>query len=145
MIQLLNIYGKMNKDVDKTIYNSFEQELIDSRYKIFKSVFNNSIRGFQKRFDNEIGKKYFITVWHWNHGKQHPEWENAPDKNTYEFDLQFKVNKYEKELTVNLTIWGKNLPDDYGENIISLKETEEFIDKTWNSMGCPYYETWEEG
>ena len=134
----------MEEQVDKTIYNSFEQELIDSGYKIFKSGFSRAIKGFQKRFDDSKGKKYFITVWHWNHGKQHPEWNNAPDKDSYEFDLQFRIGKYQKELIVNLNISGKNLPDEYSGDVISLAETEEFIDKTWNNMGCPYYETWEE-
>ena len=134
----------MEKQVDKTINNSFEQELIDSGYKIFKSAFSYSIRGFQKRLDDDKGKKYFITIWHWNHGKQHPEWNNAPDKDSYEFDLQFSIGKYQRELIVNLKITGKNLPDEYEGEIISLAETEEFIEKTWKDMGCPYYETWEE-
>jgi len=134
----------METPLDKTIYNSFEQELVDSGYKIFQSGFSHAIRGFQKRFDDEVGKKYFITIWHWNHGKQHPEWNNAPNKDSYEFDLQFRIDKEGKDLTVNLTITGKNLPDEYGQEIVSLKETEEFIEKTWRDMNAAYYETWEE-
>ena len=34
--------------VDKTIYNSFEQELIDNGYRIFSSSIKSAIRGFQK-------------------------------------------------------------------------------------------------
>ena len=131
------------ENVDKTIYNSFEQKLIDNGYVIFKSCLNNSIRGFQKRFDDKIGKKYFITIWHWNHGKQHPEWRNAPNMDSYEFDMQFKVGKGNKNLIVNLHVYGKNLPDKYGQEIMSLKETEEFIEKTWKDMNANYYETWD--
>jgi hypothetical protein len=52
--------------MDTTIRNNFEQEMIDNGYKIFKSSFNNSLRGFQKKFTDKKGVKYFITVWHYN-------------------------------------------------------------------------------
>ena len=47
-------------EVDKTINNSFEQELIDKGYKIFKDNWKNAIRGFQKKFTDEKGIRYFI-------------------------------------------------------------------------------------
>ena len=58
--------------VDKTIYNSFEQELIDNEYNIFKDYLKNSIRGFQKKFTDKNGIKYFITIYHYNFNKQIP-------------------------------------------------------------------------
>ncbi len=134
----------MEETVDKTIYNSFEQELIDNGYKIFKSGFSYSIRGFQKRFDDEIGQKYFITIWHWNHGKQHPEWKDAPNRDSYQFTTQLRLNKRVKELTVDIDVAAKVLPDEYDGEISTLSEIEELFDKTWNDMGKPYYETWGE-
>ena len=48
--------------MDTTIRNNFEQEMIDNGYKIFESSLNNSLRGFQKKFKDKKGVKYFITV-----------------------------------------------------------------------------------
>ena len=42
------------------IRNSFEQEMIDKGYKTFKSGFNNSLRGFQRRFDDDKGKDILL-------------------------------------------------------------------------------------
>ena len=134
----------MEKQVDKTINNSFERELINNGYRIFNSTHNSAIRGFQKRFDDVYGKKYFITVWHYNMKKQHPEFSGAYDKDSYTFDVQFRLDKYQKEITVNIEAWSKNLPDEHEGDIVSLSEMEEFIDKMWVNSGKPYYETWEE-
>ena len=134
----------MEDKVDKTIYNSFEQEMIDSGYKIFSSSISHAIRGFQRRFDDDFGKKYFITVWHWNHGKQHPEWSNAPNQDTYQFTTQFRVNKNKKELTVDIDVAAKVLPSEYNTELTTLSELETFFEKTWNNMGKPYYEMWYE-
>lgn len=134
----------MEDKVDKTIYNSFEQEMIDSGYKIFSSGISYAIRGFQRRFDDDFGKKYFITVWHWNHGKQHPEWNNAPNQDTYQFTTQLRINKNKKELCVDLDVVADVLPTEYNTELTTLSELEAFFEKTWNDMGKPYYETWDE-
>lgn len=144
MNMIMNKFNFKENLVDKTIYNSFEQELIDNGYRIFSSSIKSAIRGFQKRFDDDFGKKYFITIWHYNLKKQHPEFTTAPAGDSYTFDLQFRLNKRKKEITVDLDIWGKVLPDEYEGEIITLNEMEEFIEKTWINFGKPYYESWRE-
>lgn len=132
-------------NVDKTIYNFFEQEMIDAGYKIFKSSIKQAIRGFQKRFDDEYGKKYFITIWHWNHKKQNPIW-NCAERDTYECETQLNVDKNNKELTVDISVMANVLPDEFneGNNLTTLTDIEDFFEKTWNDMSKPYYEYWDE-
>ena len=122
------------------INNAFEQELIDNGYKPFKSNLNSSIRGFQKRFDNEIGKKYFITIWHYNHAKQ----LNRPDllkQDSYTSDVQFRFDKDGKDSTCNIEYWGDMLPNDY-RPVTTLKDIESFFEDFFNKFKPEYYESW---
>lgn len=118
------------------IRNSFEQEMVDKGYKIFKSGWNNSLRGFQKRFDDEYGKKYFITIWHYNHGEQSGR-EDIKPRDTYTADTQFTFNKF--DTTCNIEYWGEVLPNEYRKNI-SLSHIESFFEDFWNKMKPDYYE-----
>ena len=50
------------EELDKTIYNEFEQSLIDAGYHFFTDNWKHSIRGIQKRFEDKKGTKYFIKL-----------------------------------------------------------------------------------
>lgn len=123
------------------INNAFEQELIDNGYKPFKSSFKSAIRGFQKRFDDEIGKKYFITIWHYNHGKQSNR-TDIPDKDSYTSDVQFRFNKNDKDAVCNIEYWGEVLPNEH-RPVITLKDIESFFEDFFNKFKPDYYESWE--
>lgn len=126
--------------MDTTIRNNFEQEMIDNGYKIFKSSFNNSLRGFQKRFDNKKGKKYFITIWHYNHSEQ-LGLENLPKGDSYTADTQFRFDNEGKDNTCNIEYWGDVLPNEW-RPVTTLKDIENFFETFWKKMKPDYYESY---
>ena len=125
--------------VDKTIYNSFEQELIDKGYKIFQDEWKSSIRGFQKNFTDKIGTKYFINCYHYNYAKTHPEWANAPKEDKYSFDVQFRIDEEGKDATIDVTYGADMLPNKY-RPITTLKEVEDFFEKFFVTFNADYYD-----
>ena len=125
--------------MEREIRNNFEQEMIDNGYKIFKSSFNNSLRGFQKRFDDKKGKKYFITIWHYNHSEQ-LGLENVPKGDSYTADTQFRFDNGGKDNTCNIEYWGDVLPNEW-RAVTTLKDIEDFFETFWKKMKPDYYES----
>lgn len=121
--------------IDKSYSNEFEKQLEVAGYKWFKDMLNNSLRGFQKRFTDEKGTKYFITGYHYNFGKIYPYVE---DRDEYSFDVQFRFR--EKDYVVDLRFSGTFLPNKWDRPISTLKDVEEFYEKAWRDMGADYYE-----
>ena len=126
--------------MDTTIRNNFEQEMIDNGYKIFKSSFNNSLRGFQKKFTDKKGVKYFITVWHYNHSEQ-LGLENLPKGDSYTADTQFRFNNGGKDNTCDIEYWGDVLPNEW-RPVTTLKDIEDFFETFWKKMKPDYYESY---
>ena len=122
------------------IRNSFEQEMIDKGYKTFKSGFNNSLRGFQKPFSDDKGKRYFITIWHYNHAEQLDR-DDIPKKDSYTADSQFRFEKQDKDATCNVEFWGDVIPNEY-KSLTTLKDIEDFFEKFWYLMKPDYYENY---
>ena len=125
--------------MDTTIRNNFEQEMIDNGYKIFESSFNNSLRGFQKKFKDKKGVKYFITVWHYNHSEQ-LGLENVPKGDSYTADTQFRFDNEGKDNTCNIKYWGDVLPNEW-RPVTTLKDIEDFFETFWKKMKPDYYES----
>jgi hypothetical protein len=122
------------------IRNSFEQEMIDKGYKVFKSGFNNSLRGFQKRFDDDKGKRYFITIWHYNYAEQLNR-DDVSKRDSYTADSQFNFDGEGKDATCNVEFWGNVLPNEY-RPLTTLKDIEDFFEKFWYLMKPDYYESY---
>jgi len=122
----------------KTTYdNEFEKQLEEAGYKWFEDNWKNSLRGFQKRFTDERGIKYFITGYHWNFGLVYPD--RAEDRDQYSFDVQFTVDKGGKSQTIDLRYSADMLPNQW-RPVTTLKEVEEFYEKAWKDFGAEYYE-----
>lgn len=123
--------------VDESINNYFEKLLVDNGYKIFEHSYNNSLRGFQKRMVDDIGIRYFISIYHYNHGRQIPNCDDYSDH--YTFDVQFTLGENGKESTINFEFNGDFIHNEYRQPI-TLKEAEEHIYKVWKTMNYEYYE-----
>ena len=122
----------------KTTYdNEFEKQLEAAGYKWFEDNWKNSLRGFQKRFTDERGIKYFITGYHWNFGLVYPD--RADDRDQYSFDVQFIVDRGGKSQTIDLKYSADFLPNQW-RPVTTLKEVEEFYEKAWKDFGAEYYE-----
>jgi hypothetical protein len=122
------------------IRNSFEQEMVDKGYKTFKSGFNSSLRGFQKLFNDDKGKRYFITIWHYNHAEQLDR-DDVPKKDSYTADSQFTFKNQDKDATCNVEFWGDVTPNEY-RPLTTLKDIEDFFEKFWYLMKPDYYESY---
>ncbi len=130
--------------VDKSVNNDFEQAIVDSGYKWFEDVWRHSIRAFQKRITDERGIKYFITGYHYNLNKQHPDMKHGDvDSDSYSFSVQFRKEKQGKDKTVNIDYSADFLPNKY-RPVTKLKEVEAFFEKAWKTLKFDYYEIQED-
>lgn len=104
------------------------EALLAAGYKPFtqKNIkeFTNSF--YQKRFDDENGKKYFITIAEYDN-RMYADM-NLPDF-SYSPDTQFNSNGVTFEIEM-LT------PE-------SVEQMEAFFERMWVQMGCDYYERWD--
>jgi len=122
----------------KTTYdNEFEKQLEAAGYKWVEDSWRKSRRGFQKRFRDERGTKYFITGYHWNFGKAYPD--RAEDRDEYSFDGQFTIERGGKSQTIDLRYGADFLPNKWRPGT-TLKDVEEFYEKAWKDWGADYYE-----
>ena len=113
------------------------EDWIAQGYKKFTSNFKpHATFGLQKRFDDEVGKRYFINVWvydnttymdryeGWSHWSFQPEVQfNTTLENTFDVTLHHKNNEK----------WG----------VTPIEQVEEFFNVMWNITKCGYYEKWE--
>lgn len=88
---------------------------------------------FQKRFDDEIGKKYFIDVIKWSNefvpeSRRGDWWEPT----THEYEVHITMNETEHPLIIHfLSSW-------------ELEEVENFAEDFFEKMKPNYYEKWNE-
>ena len=107
------------------------KDFTDNGYKQFpNSGLNNSDFGLQKLISDEVGKRYYITVWVYDwtsYEKYHLPYEIsfAPD---VQLRLQNGMN-FNVEMLLN--------PDSTIQNI------EYFYNEMWEKFNCQYYERWE--
>ena len=70
-------------------------------YKRFKSTIKPNVAfGLQKRFDDEIGKKYFITIWVYDYEDDYHKrfmnlsrWKDQFSRYGFQPDVQFTCNE----------------------------------------------------
>jgi hypothetical protein len=135
------------EELDKTIYNEFEQSLIDAGYHFFTDNWKHSIRGIQKRFEDKKGTKYFITVYHYNFAKQFPGREDLVEQNIdrYTFTCQFRKDEHDengengKDQTVDVS-YSADFVSNPWRPLTTLQEAEEFFEKMFVTFEFEYYE-----
>lgn len=81
---------------------------------------------FQKRYDDEKGKKYFISIKKWK-PLTHPYTKEITPA-VYEYDIQ--LYKKEDHDAINLLF----------HSSWKLEEVEEYMEKLWNTNLFDYYE-----
>ena len=106
------------------------EALLSAGYRQFKQ---KNIREFtdqfyQKRFDDNQGKKYFITIAEYDNSKYKVSHPMLPDF-SYSPDGQFESNG----TTFNVEMLTPK----------SVEEMEAFFERMWVDMKCDYYEEWE--
>jgi hypothetical protein len=128
------------QQIDTSYNNEFELQLKEAGYKWFKDNWKRSKRGFQKKFKDKKGIKYFITGYHYNFKEEFPEQvHDEPPHDKYSFDVQFTTGKEKKYHTIDLHFSADFLPNKW-RPVTTLKEVEEFYEKAWKNMEADYYE-----
>ena len=82
----------------------------------------------QKRFDDDFGKKFFITVRIWRRWVHPYTGDISPQ--SYEFDIQFS----EDDKPINVQFFGGSW---------TIDEVEDRVEKMWYEMDFDYYEVWD--
>ena len=112
-----------------------DEYLLERGYKQYppiSSFYNDYIVAmFQKRFDDDFGKKYFINVLKWSHDYvpqcRRDEWWSPF---SYEYEVQVTIGKNENGLDLKFhSSW-------------TLEEVENFIENFFEKMQPNYYEDW---
>ena len=84
---------------------------------------------FQKRYDDDKGKKYFITVKKWS-GWVHPHTGDKVPPG-YEYDVQlYKKDDHDAIDLLFHSSW-------------ALADVEKYMEQLWNTGLFDYYEEWE--
>lgn len=111
------------------------QNWLDAGYKkYYGNHLNNADFLLQKRFDDEVGKKYFIDIWVYEHSK-HSYYEanqNIPAV-SFQPEVQFRRDP---DITMNVTFI---LNQDS-----TIAEIEQQFECLWLFLEKPYYEKWDE-
>lgn len=114
-----------------------DEYLLERGYKQYKPIphlDNDSIVAkFQKRFDDDFGKKYFIDVAKWSHDYV-PEYRRDKWWKPFNYACHLYVTMFEEEKPIYLefgTSW-------------TVEEVEEFAEDFFNKMKPNYYESWDE-
>ena len=128
-----------NQKLDKTIYNEFEQKLIDNGYHFDVDMWKHSIRLIQRRIQDKKGTKYFINAYHYNIERQYPgrgDEHNEGDR--YMFTAQFTNEKEGR--TVNVDFSSDFIPNKHDNPVTTLEQVEEFFEKVFVNFNFDYYE-----
>lgn len=87
------------------------------------------VKRFQKRFDDDIGKKYFIDILKWDFSK----FPNIYDPYPYEYTVQlYHGNKPDADAL-----------DLYFHSSWNIDDVETFVEKIFSTGDFDYYETWD--
>lgn len=113
-----------------------DEYLLERGYKEYPPTpfDNNSIVArFQKMFDDNNGKKYFIDVVKWSHhfvplDKRDKWWKPFG----YEYETQ--ITMYEDEKPINIKFFAN----------WELEDVEKFMEDFFYKMELNYYKTWDE-
>lgn len=111
-----------------------EKTLVERGYHKYKpSRFDGQfvIAKYQKRFDDDIGKKYFLDVKEYDNSAFERS-DILADKYQHEFELYLEFGESDKPMKILMYCgW-------------TLEEAEEMAELMWKSLGANYYERWYE-
>jgi hypothetical protein len=109
--------------------NITEKMILEHGYQEYrKSPYESECitKCWQKRFDDDIGKKYFINIHRWDL-PPHP-YTHEPTPTSYEFAVQLNHNGKPIDFTL-FSGW-------------TIEEAEAWVEDVWKKTGCDYYEKW---
>lgn len=121
--------------------NITDEYLLEHGFKPYDPLqyFDNAsiIKRFPKRYDDDVGKKYFIDVKKWSNDfvplDRRDEWWTPY---AYECEVQLHTDQPDKEYD------GKYLELNFHTDW-NLEEVEQFVENVWQTQHMGHYEKWE--
>ena len=113
-----------------------DKYLIDCGYKEYPptSFDSESVTArFQKRFDDDFGKKYFINVIKWSHDYV-PSYKRDKWWTPYTYEYEVQVSMYEDDKPLNLHFFSN----------WHLTDVEKYMEEFFEKMKPNYYEDWDD-
>lgn len=111
------------------------QDWLDAGYKkYYGNHLNNSDFLLQKRFDDEVGKKYFIDVWVYEYSK-YEYYNHNPALPPVGFQPEVQFQRGDK-MTLDITF--------IMNQDSTITEIEQEVECFWLFLEKPYYRKWEE-
>ena len=112
-----------------------DKDILEKGYKQYAPIqFDNEhiVARFQKRFDDEYGKKYFISVVKWSHDfipveRRDEYWQ------PYSYEYEVQISMYDENSTIDL----------HFHSNWTLDKVEEFMVEFFEKMCVDYYELWD--
>lgn len=120
----------------KGVNKMTDEYLFEHGYKKYQpTTFDNEcvVARFQKRFDDDFGKKYFIDILRWSNDYI-PISHRGEDWELYSYEYEMHFSMYSEEKSLNITLF----------NSWTLEEVEIFAENFFNTMKPNYYENWDE-
>lgn len=114
-----------------------DEYILGKGYKEFKPTCLNDesvVSCFQKRFDDEMGKKYFIDIekWYWGDVIPPHRRDTWYQDFTYEYSVQIYLKDTDNAIDITfLSSW-------------HLDQVEEHMEKLFETGMYDYYERWDE-
>lgn len=111
-----------------------DEYLIERGYKEYKPTqFDNEsvVARFQKRFDDDFGKKYFIDVLKWSHDYV-PKYRRDKWWKPYTYCYETQLTFGEEENALNFEFFSS----------WALEDVEKFMENFFEKMKPNYYESW---
>lgn len=111
------------------------QDWLDAGYKRYNNhMYKSADFLLQKRFDDEIGKKYFIDIWVYEHFNK-VYFSNNPGLKPVSFQPEVQFQRGE-DMTLDFTLHMKQDSD--------IADVEQQVEHLWVLLEKPYYEKWSE-
>lgn len=108
------------KNLEEHGYRKYRPTEFDSRFVVAR---------YQKRFDDDIGKKYFIDVLEYDHSDIAQKYDIS-DRYGNEFELYLTFGDDDKPMKILMYCgW-------------TLEEAEKMAEMMWNNLFANYYERW---
>ena len=112
-----------------------DKDILEKGYKQYAPIqFDNKhiVARFQKRFDDEYGKKYFISIVKWSNDfipveRRDEYWQ------PYSYEYEVQISMYDENSTIDL-----HFHSDW-----NLDKVEEFMTEFFEKMCVDYYELWD--
>lgn len=114
-----------------------DEYLLERGYKQYKPtpILDSDliVAKFQKRFDDDFGKKYFIDVIKWSH-EFVPECRRDKWWKPFTYSYEVYTTMFEEEMPMKTEFYSN----------WTLEKVEEFVEDLFNKMKLNYYESWDE-